>query len=248
MEKKLTDDLVWGRHPVASALAAGRVTKLLLLRHGRELDDILRTARENRILFQWVDRHRLDALAPGAVHQGVMARVSSHRYHSLEDLLRTGCPSPLVLLDGVTDPHNLGAILRNAAFFSAQGVVIPRWRSAGLTGVVEKAAAGAMGVVPLVQVTNIGQTILDLKKKGYWIYGADATGTSCAVFDFASPVAIVIGAEGTGLHRLVRERCDALLGVPGLARVPSLNAACASSVLLYELHRRTINTGLQKPA
>lgn len=239
MEKSLTGDLVWGRHPVAAALAGGRVTKLYLLRHGRDLDDLLRAAREARVLFQWVDRGRLDGMVPGNVHQGVVARVSGHRYHSLDDLWRSGTPSPLILLDGITDPHNLGAILRNAAFFSAQGVVIPRWRSAGLTGVVEKAAAGAMGVVPLVQVTNIAQTILELKEKGYWVYGADATGTASPVFDFAAPTALVIGAEGAGLHRLVRERCDALIGVPGTARVPSLNAACASAVLLYEFYRRS---------
>lgn len=238
VENELTSDLVWGRHPVAAALTAGRVNKLWILRGASGLEDVLNAARASRVVFQWVDRQRLDGLTGGAVHQGVAARVSAHEYQTLDDLFSAGRPSPLLLLDGVTDPHNLGAILRNAAFFGARGVVIPRWRSAGMTGAVDKASAGAAGLVPLVQVANIGQTILELKKKDYWVYGADAAGRSCAAFDFAQPVALVIGAEGTGLHRLVRERCDDLIAVPGEAKVPSLNASCASAALLYELYRR----------
>lgn len=238
MENELSDDLVWGRHPVESALASGRVNKLWLLKGAAGLEGLLRAAREARVVFQWVDRRRLDEMTRRAVHQGAAARVSAHAYETLDDLWARGTPAPLLLLDGVTDPHNLGAILRNAAFFGAGGVVIPRWRAAGVTGAVAKAAAGALGLVPLVQVANIAQTILDLKKKNYWIYGADAGGRSCATLDFASPVALVIGAEGAGLHRLVRERCDEIVSVPGEAKVPSLNASCAASALLYELFRR----------
>ncbi len=230
--------MVWGRHPVAGALAAGRVNKLWLLKGASGLEEVLAAARAARVVFQWVDRRRLDSFARSAVHQGVVARVSAFTYDAWEDLWRKGKPSPLVLLDGVTDPQNLGAILRNAAFFGAGGVVIPRWRSAGLTGAMAKASAGALGLVPLVQVANVAQTILDLKELDYWVYGADAAGVSCARFDFAHPLALVIGSEGMGLHRLVRERCDALISVPGEARVPSLNASCAAAALLYELVRR----------
>lgn len=232
-------DLVWGRHPVAAALAEGRVTKLFLSKGANDLEELMRLARERRVVFQWVDRQRLAGLAPGAVHQGVIARVSSYQYKDLEDLFDQGTPSPIVLLDGVTDPHNLGAIIRNAAFLGAHGVVIPRWRSAGLTGVVAKAAAGALEHIPLVQVANIAQAILDMKKKNYWVYGADAAGEPAHRFAWTGPLALVIGAEGEGLHRLVRERCDALVAVPGArAGVPSLNASAASAVLLYALSRR----------
>jgi 23S rRNA (guanosine2251-2'-O)-methyltransferase len=173
-----------------------------------------------------------------ANHQGVVARVAAVEYGSLEDLLAAGTPSPILLLDGIEDPYNLGAILRNAAYFGAKAEVVPRWRSAGLSGTVMKASAGALAKVPLVQVANVAQTILELKERNYWIYGADAAGEACSSFSFNPPFALVIGAEGAGLHRLVRERCDALVGAPGTGQMESLNAASASAVLLYEIFRR----------
>jgi 23S rRNA (guanosine2251-2'-O)-methyltransferase len=240
-------DTVWGRHAVIAALREGRVHKLWLQRGGGTADDILPLAREHRIVFQWVDRARIAAMAPGQTHQGVVARVSPHRLAVLDDLWAKGRPELLLVLDGITDPHNLGAIVRSAAFFGAGGVLIPRWRSAGVTGVTAKAAAGALEVVPLVQVPNTAQTLLDLKEKGYWVYGADAAGTSVATMDFARPAVLVIGAEGEGLHRLVRERCDALVGIPGAGGVPSLNASCASAALLYEFYRRGLTAGQTRP-
>lgn len=238
------DDFVYGRHPVLELLradnAARRVNKLWLLRGGGggPVEEILKIARERRVVFQWVDRDRLNQMVRAANHQGVVARVTGTGYASLEDVLKTGNPSGLVLLDGVEDPHNLGAILRSAAFFGAPAVVIPRWRSAGLSGAVLKASAGAAGKVPLAQVTNVGQTLLELKERGYWIYGADGRGEPCDRFSFNDPFALVVGAEGEGLHRLVRERCDALVQVPGTGAMESLNASCAAGVLLYEIFRR----------
>ncbi len=238
------DDFVFGRHPVLEILQSEegrRVNKLWLLKGGggKPMEDILRLAKEKRIVFQWVERDRLNEMVRTANHQGVVARVSAFQYGSLDELLSKGTPSPLILLDGIEDPHNLGAILRNAVFFGAAAVVIPRWRSAGISATVLKASAGAMEKIPLVQVTNIGQTILELKEKNYWVYGADGRGESLERVTMNDPFALVIGAEGAGLHRLVKERCDALLCVPGTGHMESLNASCASSVLLYEIFRRS---------
>jgi 23S rRNA (guanosine2251-2'-O)-methyltransferase len=197
-------------------------------------------ARERNIVFQWVERGRLNDMVRSANHQGVVARVSAFDYASLDDLWAAGTPSPLLFLDGITDPHNLGAILRNAAFFGAKGVVIPRWRSAGLSGAVLKASAGALVKVPLVQAANIGQALLEVKDRGYWVYGADGQGEPCSTFSFATPFVLVVGAEGEGLHPLARKRCDALVAVPGTGDMESLNAASASAVLLYEIFRRSL--------
>jgi 23S rRNA (guanosine2251-2'-O)-methyltransferase len=238
---------------VAAALEEGRAIKLWILQGsgGAAVADIVRRARENRIVFQWVDHRRMGELAPDASHQGVAARVSPHRYQTLDDLWDRGSPSPLLVLDGITDPHNLGAIVRNAAFFGAGGVIIPRWRAAGITGVVEKASAGTLGLIPLVQVPSAAHTLLELKERGYWIYGADAAGLPVPRVSFGEPTALVIGAEGEGLHRLVRERCDALVSVPGAGQVASLNASCACAALLYEIARgrgeeTALNSGTER--
>ncbi|MBL8022833.1 MAG: 23S rRNA (guanosine(2251)-2'-O)-methyltransferase RlmB [Elusimicrobia bacterium] len=236
----IEEDLVYGKHPVTAALREGRVNKLWLLRGpgGDAVNELVQLAKEQRVVFQWVDRQRIAGIAPGVVHQGAVARVTAHAYQTLDDLWALGQPSPLLVLDGITDPHNLGAILRNAAFFGTGGVILPRWRAAGITGVVAKAAAGTLGMVPVVQVANTAQTLIELKEKGYWVYGADSEGEPCDRGDLTLPVALVIGAEGEGLHRLVRERCDHLIAVPGAGRAPSLNASCATAALLYELFRR----------
>lgn len=234
---------MYGRHPVIELLQAEgdcRVNKLWLLKgaQGPGFEELLRLAQSRRIVFQWVERDRLTQMVRAANHQGVVARVSAFDYGSLEDLWAAGTPAPLVILDGIEDPQNLGAILRSAAFFGAAAVVIPRWRAAGLSGVVLKASAGALAKVPLVQVTNISQSLVEMKGKGYWVYGADGAGKLCGEVSFASPLALVIGAEGRGLHRLVREHCDELVAVPGSGGMASLNASCAASVLLYDLFRR----------
>ncbi|HRY28775.1 MAG TPA: 23S rRNA (guanosine(2251)-2'-O)-methyltransferase RlmB [Elusimicrobiota bacterium] len=238
------EDLVFGRKPVLELLTAGgarSVVKLWLLRGlaGPPVDELVQRAKEKNIVFQWVDRQRLNQLTSGKNHQGVVARVSPFQYADLSDFLgASGAPSGLLLLDGIEDPHNLGAILRSAAFFGAPAVIVPRWRSAGLSGTVAKTAAGALEKVPLIQVSNIAQTIADLKKRNYWVYGADMKGDPCDRTTLNEPYALVIGAEGAGLHRLVRERCDALVSIPGGGGMESLNASCAAGVFLYELFRR----------
>jgi 23S rRNA (guanosine2251-2'-O)-methyltransferase len=234
-------DVIFGRHAVFEALKAAQgrsVNKLWLLRGGSggPFESIVRLAREKNIVFQWVDRRRLDQLANTPHHQGVVARASDLVYAVLEDVLPRA--TSLVLLDGIEDTGNLGAIVRNAAFFGVSAVVVPRWRSAGLGGAAFKASAGTLAQVPLVQVSNVAQTILDLKQRNFWVYGADMGGQPCDGFSPARPWALVIGAEDTGLHRLVRERCDALVQVPGSGAVESLNASSAAAVLLYEFSRK----------
>ncbi|MGQ0645776.1 MAG: 23S rRNA (guanosine(2251)-2'-O)-methyltransferase RlmB [Elusimicrobiota bacterium] len=234
-------DLIFGRHPVLEALKADecRVNKLWLLRGGAgaPLEEALGLARRKNIVFQWVDRRRLDQMVRSSNHQGLVARAAALAYKSLDEVLAGGASS-LLLLDGIEDPHNLGAILRNAAFFGVSAVVVPRWRSAGLSGVVLKAAAGAAEKVAVAQVANLAQAIVDLKEKNFWVYGADMAGEPCGAASFNNPWALVLGAEGSGLHRLVKERCDALVRVPGSGAMESLNASCAAGVLLYEIFRR----------
>ncbi len=242
VETPSSDDFLYGRHPVLEMLSAEgecRVNKLWLLKgaQGSGFEELLRLAQERRVVFQWVDRDRLDFMVRSANHQGVVARVSSVGYGDWNSLVKDGS-TPLLLLDGIEDPHNVGAILRSAAFFGAKGVIVPRWRSAGLSGTVMKASAGALAKVPMVQVANIAQALLDLKEKGYWIYGADGTGEPASSIVLNSPLALVIGAEGSGLHRLVKDRCDALMAVPGSGGMESLNASCAAAVLLHEIFRR----------
>jgi 23S rRNA (guanosine2251-2'-O)-methyltransferase len=251
VEKDLKkDDFVFGRHPVLELLKAEggtRVNKLWLLKGagGGPIQEILAIAKEKRVVFQWVDRDRLTEMVRAANHQGVVARTAPVAYGDIDSFLAAGTPSPVVILDGIEDPHNVGAILRSAAYFGAAAVVIPRWRSAGLSGTVMKASAGALAKIPLIQVTNTAQTLLELKEKGYWIYGADVDGEPAPKVVLNAPLALVIGAEGSGMHRLVKDRCDALVSIPGSGEMESLNASCASAVLLHEIFRRT---ALEKPA
>ncbi len=236
MEKE-SGDIVYGRHPVMELFKSSgtaKINKLWLLKGGAGdlFEELLHEAKKAGVLFQWVDRDRLRQLAGSDKHQGVVARTSDFEYKELDDLFVQGLPSPLVVLDGVEDPQNLGAILRSAAFFGAGGVIIPRWRAAGLTSTVVKTSAGALHHIPLVQVTNTAQTLLTLKEKGYWVYGADMTGEAFASISYATPTVLVMGAEGAGLHRLVKERCDGLISIPGGGSVASLNVSCAAAVLL----------------
>lgn len=246
-DKINSGDFVYGRRPVWEALEPGRgltVNKIWILKGatGGQIEDILQSARRQGIVFQWVDRRRLNEMVENANHQGVVARVSSVRYETLEGILSSGSPSPLLLLDGIEDPHNLGAVLRNAVFFGAAAVIVPRWRSAGMSGAVLKSSAGAAHKIPLIQVTNLAQTLLVLKEKNYWVYGADTQGSSCKKTEFTSPFALVIGNEGRGLHRLVKERCDFLVSIPGSGHMESLNASCAAGVLMYEIFTRPPKT------
>jgi 23S rRNA (guanosine2251-2'-O)-methyltransferase len=239
--------LIWGRNPVVEAFRAGTPVTKLYVAEGVNptgtFEEILRRARAERVPVQHLERRALDRMADGGVHQGVVAEVSEHKYVTIDDLLaRAGEqkePPLLLLLDSVQDPHNLGALIRTAEAVGAHGVVVPRHRAAGITPTVVKSSAGAAEHLPVAQVTNLNRGIDDLKKQGVWIAGLDAAGTKAYdEVDWTGPLAIVVGAEGAGLSRLVAERCDFLVRLPMRGHVDSLNAAVAGSIVLYHAWRK----------
>lgn len=203
---------------------------------GPRIQEIIDACRRAQIPVRFEPREALDRIAKGTVHQGVVAIGSESGFVSLQNVMGAGM---LVLLDGVEDPHNLGAIARSAHAAGAGAVIIPERRAAGVTDVVTKAAAGALEYIPLVRVKNLGNAMEELKEAGYWIYGLDERGeTDHWDVTWNTPTAIVLGAEGHGLHRLVRDRCDALIRIPMAGEVASLNVSVASGVVLFEWRRK----------
>jgi 23S rRNA (guanosine2251-2'-O)-methyltransferase len=204
-------------------------------RHDPRMRDLIARAKAARLPIHATDDDKLTALAGTPRHQGVVATVDAAAPHiTLEDVLETLAePALLLVLDGVTDPHNLGACLRNADAFGAHAVIVPKDRSAGLNATVAKAASGAADSVPLVTVTNLARTLRDLKARDVWILGADAGGENLFDADVSGPVAWVLGAEGAGLRRLTREHCDRIVGIPLMGAVESLNVSVVSGICLY---------------
>lgn len=237
------NDYVSGRHPVLEALKANRpINKILVSEssEGGSLNEILGKARAKGIVVQRVPKANLSKVA-GEHHQGIVAYVAPTEYVELSEITKrkTGAAPLVVLLDEISDPYNLGAILRSAEATGVQGVVIPKRRAVPLTGVVAKAAAGALEYVPVARVTNLVAAMEELKKAGYWIVGTDLqTDEDYTGVDYKGPTAIVIGAEGQGLSRLVKERCDYVVKMPMLGKLQSLNASVAAGVLLYEVVRQ----------
>jgi len=235
-----------GRNPVLEALKSGRTINKILIAKGDKhgsIREIIGLARSKGLVVQEVDRKKLDALAESASHQGIIAFVAPKAYVEVEDILQIAQdkeePPFLVLLDGVEDPHNLGSILRSADGAGAHGVVIPQRRAVGLTAIVGKTSAGAMEYLPVARITNMAQTIDSLKEQGLWIVGADMDGQEFYYqANLTGPIALVIGGEGKGLGRLVKEKCDFLVRIPMKGRVSSLNAAVAGSLLMYEVSRQ----------
>ena len=229
-----------GIHPVREALRAGRPLDRVLIAKGAggpRLDEIIALCRERKIPIRIEAREQLDRAAKGAPHQGVVAFGAAEQYASLEDTAAAG--GLHVVLDGIEDPHNLGAIIRTAHAAGAAAVVIPERRAAGLTETVGRAAAGALAYLPVVRVVNINRALDDLKDHGYWIYGLDERGThSYEKVEFTKPSAIVLGAEGHGLHEQVAKRCDFLVRIPMAGQVASLNVSVAAGVMLFEWKRR----------
>src|SRR5215469_961700 len=229
-----------GVHPVTEALRAGRPLDRVLIAQGAagpRLQEIIDRARQAGIPVRFEQRASLDRLAGSPAHQGVVALGTAQKYAELDTVPGTGI---LVVLDGVEDPHNLGAIVRTAHAAGADGVVIPERRAAGLTDVVAKAAAGALEHLPVIRVTNINRALEDLKKRGYWIYGLDERGTEdYDNVEYNSPAAIVLGGEGKGLHEQVRKHCDVLVRIPMSGKISSLNVSVAAGIVLFEWRRRT---------
>ncbi len=241
-------DLIWGRHAVLAMLEDDRpVNKVWILR-SLERDSlcaqIRKLAKPKGAIVQLVERGKLDQLTNGQVHQGVVASVASATYADFDELvaMAMAAPKPLVVvLDGIEDPHNLGALIRTANGAGAQGVIIPQRRAVGLTGTVEKSSAGAVAWTPVARVTNLVRAIEDLKKAGFWVVGAEAEGPHLPYeVDMTGPIALVVGSEGAGMGRLVSEKCDFIVRLPLLGQVPSLNASVAGGVLLYEIVRQRV--------
>jgi 23S rRNA (guanosine2251-2'-O)-methyltransferase len=199
------------------------------------LRELVARAGAARVPVHALDEPRLDQMAGGLRHQGVIARVDAALPHvTLDDVLEPGAGTPLFLvLDGVTDPHNLGACLRSADAFGARAVIVPKDRSAGLTATAAKAASGAADTVPLVTVTNLARALAQMKAAGLWVLGADTGGESLFNADLSGPIAWVLGAEGSGLRRLTREACDRIVGIPLAGTVESLNVSVAAAICLY---------------
>ncbi len=238
------DSIIEGRNPVLEALKSGRpINKILLLknieRHGI-IADILHLAQQNGVLLEYIERQAIDRLGQSGANQGIIALTAAKEYADLDELLaipaQKGQTAFFIVLDGLEDPHNLGAIIRTADACGVHGVIIRERRAVGLTSVVEKASAGALEYVPVARVTNISQTIETLKKNNVWVVGIDQAGQSdYTKIDYQPATAIVIGAEGEGLSDLVRKNCDFLAAIPMRGRIASLNASVAAAVVMYEV-------------
>ena len=238
-------NVIYGINSVSEALKArGRGFEWVGVakeRHDLRVQRIIEECRRNSIPVRFLTRVELDRMASTGAHQGVVAVTSAKQYTDLDDLLasKRGEYSLIVVLDGVEDPHNLGAILRTAEAVAADGVVVPERRAAGVTGTVAKASAGASAHLPVAKVTNISRTLEDLKSKNIWTVGLDERGKdSYDAIDYKMNCAVVLGAEGKGLHDLVARKCDFLVSIPMLGHVPSLNVSVAAGVVLYEVVRQ----------
>ncbi len=241
------NDIIAGRNPVTEALRSGRSIDSLLIAKGElngSVKVIAAKAKSKGIPVKEVDRKKLDMMCGGAVHQGVIALAAIKEYSTVDDIFalaesRNEAPF-IIVLDEIEDAHNLGAIIRTAECAGAHGIIIPKRRSAGLSYAVGKTSAGAYEYMPVARVTNIPSTLEQLKERGCWIYGADMNGTVYAQNDLKGACALVIGSEGFGIGKLVREKCDVILSLPMLGKINSLNASVAAGILMYEFTRQRL--------
>lgn len=237
-----------GRHPVMEAFRAGRTIDKLFVLDGCEdgpVKSIIRAAKKQDTYIRFVKKERLDHLSETHQHQGVIAVAAAYSYSTVEDILaiaREKNEEPFIfLLDGIEDPHNLGAIIRTANLAGAHGVIIPKHRAVGLTGVVAKTSAGALNYTPVAKVANLGQTIDQLKKEGLWFVCGHMGGDVMYRLNLKGPIGLVVGNEGEGVSRLVREKCDYIASIPMKGDIDSLNASVAAGILAYEIVRQRMN-------
>lgn len=242
-ENERREDYIVGRNAVTEALRSGRSIDSVMVARGERtgsIGAIIAKCRDAGIPVKETDIRKLDTLAQN--HQGVIAVAACKEYAELDDLFslaqERGEPPFFIILDELEDPHNLGAILRTAEAAGAHGVIVPRRRSVGLTGTVYKASAGAVEYVPVARVTNITDTIKELKSRGVWVYGLDMDGQTWCESDLTGAMALVVGSEGRGISRLVRENCDFVLSLPMNGKINSLNASVACGIVLYEAARQ----------
>ena len=236
-----------GRNAVLEAFRSGKCVDKLFILDGCQdgpVRTIAREARKTDTIINYVSKERLDQLSETRAHQGVIAQVAAYEYSTVEEILaraeEKGEPPFLILLDNVEDPHNLGAIIRTANLAGAHGVIIPKRRAVGLTSTVAKTSAGAINYTPVAKVTNIVRTIEELKEKGIWFVCADMGGETMYDLDLTGPMGLVIGNEGEGVSRLVREACDFTASIPMKGDIDSLNASVAAGVLAYEILRQRL--------
>ena len=238
---------IGGRNAVLEAYRAGKTIDKLYVQDGVKdgpIQSIIREAKKQDTIVNFVSRERLNQMSEEGHHQGVIAHAAAYEYAEVEDILKAaeekGEPPFIFLLDGIEDPHNLGAIIRTANLAGAHGVIIPKRRASGLTAVVAKTSAGALNYTPVAKVTNLAATIEELKEKGLWFVCADMNGELMYRLNLKGPVGLVIGGEGDGVGRLVREKCDMVASIPMKGNIDSLNASVAAGVLAYEIVRQRL--------
>lgn len=248
LTEELNPDLIYGRHAVEAAIEGNRSLNRLWvnekLRYDSRFRPLVMAAKANGAVIDEVDGLRLSQMTQGANHQGIVAQVAAYGYLEIESLVQQAKAANrrpvIVAADGITDPHNLGAIVRSAEAIGAQGIVIPQRRAVGITSTVAKVAAGALENIPIARVVNLGRSLEYLKKEGFWIYGLAAEAAQpIHTADFSAPVVLVVGAEGNGLSLSVQSLCDVLISIELKGKTPSLNASVATGMALYEIYRQT---------
>ena len=245
MERPFNENQLEGRNAVLEVLKSGRDIEKIIVQKGNVEGTIRRIAgmaKERGIVVQEAARQKLDEMSQTKNHQGVIAIVSEHEYAEVDDILRSAAEKGekpfIIILDNITEPHNLGAVRRTAECAGAHGVIIPKRRSVGLTAVVGKTSAGALEYMPVARVTNIARTIEELKKQGVWVACADMDGEDYYDASLDGAIALVIGSEGEGVSRLVKEKCDFTVSIPMYGKISSLNASVAGALLMYEVVRQ----------
>ena len=243
--EELDENVIFGRNAVKELLSSGRDIEKIFIQSGDlegSVNVLLGIASERKLPIHEVDRAKLDSLCLGGNHQGIVAIASERNYATVEEILEyaesRGEKPFVIILDGVEDPHNLGALIRSAECSGAHGVIIPKRRAVGLTSTAAKASAGAVEHMRVAKVTNLAMTIDELKERGLWLYAADMDGSSYYDTDFSGGVGLVMGSEGFGISRLVKEKCDFVVSIPLYGNVNSLNVSCAGAVIMTEIARQ----------
>lgn len=235
-----------GMNPIIEAILANHYINKIYIAEGiqkAKIEKLTVLAKENNIFIQFVPRIKIDQLTESKGHQGIAATIAAYKYSDLHEVIKSskkdGSLPLLIMLDEIEDPHNLGSILRTADVVGADGIIIPERRSVGLTASIAKISAGAVEYVPVVRVINLAQTLETLKKEGFWIVGTDASSeTYYTEIDYKMPVCLVIGSEGKGISRLIKEKCDFIVKLPMKGHINSLNASVAASIIMYEIYKQ----------
>ena len=241
--QEVREDLIIGRNAVMEALKNDKTIEALYLANGsREgsINQIINLAKKNKIVIKEADKKKLDSMSAGMVHQGVIAKITPYKYFEVKDILddakKKGEAPFIIILDELEDPHNLGSIIRTAETCGVHGIIIPKRRNVGVTPTVYKSSVGAVEHVKIAKVTNINNTIDELKEQGIWVYGADIEGREYSYeVDFSGPCALIIGSEGRGISKLTLKKCDKLVRIPMIGKINSLNASVAGGIMMYEV-------------